>query len=142
MNPFSISIPLKIDKSYSLNSKTHWAIKAAQKQDIEAFTVAALMNAKINRRAKIGRLELTFYWDSPLDLDNHASIRKAVIDAIKNYFGTDDNAYCLGEIHEKFWPGREIKVDIKERDDMSFPSLRGGQKLIPERIKSKIKRRI
>lgn len=141
MNPISITIPLKIDKSYSMNSKPFWKIRAEQVTEIQGLTVASLMNAKIKRNTKCGRLEFTFYWDSPLDLDNHANIRKAVIDAIKKYFGTDDDAYCLGRIVEEFWPGREIKVEIRERDDMAYPSLRRGQKLIPEKIKTKIKRR-
>ena len=72
-------------------SGKHWAQRKKDADELHALTLAALKQARVRRGMVRGPVSITFAWDDGLDIDNHAAIAKAVVDALKGYLLPDDD---------------------------------------------------
>ena len=52
-------------------------------QELHTIAWSAMKQAKVRKKMVTGPVEVRFYWDDNLDVDNHAVIGKAVVDAMK-----------------------------------------------------------
>lgn len=57
-------------------------------------------------------VEIHFFFDDGLDVDNHAVIGKAVVDALKGYLLRDDAKKWFHKVSYEFWDGGSILVEI------------------------------
>lgn len=103
-------------RRYGLNayySGKHWAKRKADAEELHALTAACMKKAKVRRKMVENPVEIRFLWDDGLDVDNHASIGKAVVDAMKGYILPDDNRRWLPKVTHEFWDGGCIRVEVK-----------------------------
>ena len=61
-----------------------------------------------------GPVSITFLWDDGLDVDNHAAMGKAFVDAMKGYLIKDDDRRYFTEVHHGFWESGSIMVIVEE----------------------------
>lgn len=53
-----------------------------------------------------------FRWHDGLDVDNHAVMGKAFLDAMKGYILPDDSRKWVRRVSHEFWDGKEILVEV------------------------------
>lgn len=102
-------------RQFSLNAYyggKHWARRQDDAVYIHALTLQALRNAGIARGALGYPVEVRFFWDDGLDVDNHAAIGKMIVDALKGYLLVDDNPSWFRRVSHEFWGGGAIRVEI------------------------------
>ncbi|SBW02531.1 hypothetical protein KL86CLO1_11661 [uncultured Eubacteriales bacterium] len=101
---------------YGLNAYyagKHWAARKTDANVLHTLTIAALNRAKIPKKIINEPIVVTFYWDDGLDVDNHAVIGKAVVDALKGNLIADDNRKHFRRVTHDCWDGGSILVEIK-----------------------------
>lgn len=107
-------------KRFGLNAYYTGKKWYARKKDVEelhAMAYAAMKNAKIRKRYFTDPVCVTFYWDDGLDVDNHAVLGKAFVDAMKGYILVDDTRRYLHEVRHRFWERGMIGVEVRERGE-------------------------
>ena len=105
-------------KRFGLNayySGKHWAARKKDAEELHALTLASMKHAKIRRKMLNRPVSISFYWDDRMDIDNHAAIAKAVVDAMKGYILPDDNPQFYRKVTHEFWDGGCIRVEVSER---------------------------
>lgn len=104
-------------RRYGLNayySGKHWAARKKDADELHALTLTSLKRARVRKHLFPGPVRITFLWDDGLDIDNHAAIAKAAVDAMKGYLLADDNRRHFAEVRHGFWDGGSIKVIVEE----------------------------
>lgn len=81
--------------------------------ELHALTLAA-RNRPSAARVVRGPVSITFAWDDGLDIDNHAAIAKAVVDALKGYLLPDDDHRWYRQVIHRLWDGGCIRVEVQE----------------------------
>lgn len=91
----------------------HWAARDKDAKELHTLTVISMRKANIRKRMVTGPVEVRFYWDDGLDVDNHAILGKAAIDAMKGYILPDDNKKWVKKVSHEVWDGNEILVEVR-----------------------------
>lgn len=81
---------------------------------IHTLAVLCMKKAHIRRQMVRSPVEVRFYWNDGLDVDNHAALGKAFVDAMKGYLLPDDNRQWFHRVTHEFWDGDTIRVEVKE----------------------------
>lgn len=105
------------NKRYGLNSYyagKHWAQRKKDAEDLHTLAVLCMKKAHIRRQMVRSPVEVCFYWNDGLDVDNHAALGKAFVDAMKGYLLPDDNRQWFHRVTHEFWDGDTIRVEVKE----------------------------
>lgn len=89
-----------------------WQARKKDAVQLHTLTIAAMEKARVRREMVKRSVEVRFYWDDRLDVDNHAVIGKAVVDAMKGYLLPDDNREWVKKVSHEFWDGGKIKVEV------------------------------
>ena len=104
-------------RRYGLNAYyagKHWGTRKRDAEKLHDLARSAMRRARIRERLIPNPVEITFRWDDGLDLDNHAVIGKAIVDAMKGYILRDDNRRCVRRISHEFWDGGAIQVEVRQ----------------------------
>lgn len=104
------------NRRYSLNAYYSGKHHHARRRDAEELHQLALLSmrrAGIPRRLTDCPVEIRFFWDDGLDVDNHAVIGKAFLDAMKGYILPDDRRKWVRKVSHEFWDGKEIRVEVR-----------------------------
>lgn len=111
------TIPIKIDNKLSLNSIykcCHWSNRKILAENIHELVQLNLLKQKIPRRKFNNPVQISFSWNSKLDLDNHGYIAKLIIDGLKDYLIYNDSKKYVVKISHEYWDKPGIKINIKE----------------------------
>ena len=95
-------------------SGKHWAQRKKDADELHALTLTAMRRAKIRKKLVSGPVAICFWWDDGLDVDNHAALGKAFVDAMKGYILPDDNRRWYQAVTHSFWDGGCIRVEVTE----------------------------
>lgn len=104
-------------EEYSLNAiygGKHWSKRKADSEYWHTLTRAALLRAGIPRRPAQNPVEIAFYWDDRLDLDNHAYIRKMIVDGMKGWVIVDDDRRYIRRITDGWHDEAYILVEVTD----------------------------
>lgn len=105
------------NKNYGMNafySGKHWG---KRKNDVEALhklAFASMKIAGIKKQFVSKPVEIRFFWDDRMDIDNHAALGKAFVDAMKGYILPDDGPRWFRKVTHEFWGGGKIRVEVEE----------------------------
>lgn len=102
-------------KRFGLNAYyagKHYQARRRDAHELHGMTETAIKRARIYGQQMDGPAEIRFYWDDRLDIDNHAVIGKAVVDAMKGYILKDDNRKWVKKVSHEFWDGGGIMVEV------------------------------
>lgn len=103
-------------RRYGLNAYyagKHWAQRKEDAEELHALTVLCMKQARVRRRMVPGPVKVSFMWDDGLDVDNHAALGKAIVDAMKGYILPDDNHRWFRKVTHELWDGGCIRVEVK-----------------------------
>ena len=103
------------NKRYGLNAYyagKHWSQRRRDAEELHTLAQWAMKCAHIRRRMVSGPVEITFRWNDGLDIDNHAALGKAFVDARKGYLLPDDNREWVQRVSHEFWDGDAIQVEV------------------------------
>lgn len=105
------------NKRYGLNAYYAgkcWQQRKRDAEELHEITHAALRKAGIPRRLTSAPVSIRFLWDDRLDIDNHAVIGKAIVDALKGWILPDDNQRWVRRVTHEVWHGGSIKVEVTQ----------------------------
>lgn len=104
---------------YGLNAYyagKHWAQRRKDADELHALTLLCLKKARVHRKLVSEPVEILFLWDDGLDIDNHAALGKAIVDAMKGYILPDDNHRWFRKVSHELWNGGHIRVEVRPYD--------------------------
>nr|DAJ16249.1 MAG TPA: crossover junction endodeoxyribonuclease [Podoviridae sp. ct13o21] len=105
------------NKRYSLNAYyagKHWSQRKKDADELHGLALWSMRRAGIKKRLATRPVEVRFYWNDNLDIDNHAALGKAFVDAMKGYLLPDDNPRWFRRVTHSFWRGDAIRVEVEE----------------------------
>lgn len=91
-----------------------WYSRKRSMDVLHTLVRTCLKNACIPQRPIETPVEVTFWWNDKWDIDNHAILGKAIVDAMKGWVLKDDSRKYLVAVSHRFWDGDEILVDVEE----------------------------
>lgn len=104
-------------KEYGMNSYyagKHWAKRKEDAQFWHILTISALNRQEVRRTLFEKPVEISFFWNDRLDIDNHAVMGKMIVDALKGRLINDDSRKWLKAVCHYFHDEDYILVKIKE----------------------------
>ena len=104
------------NKRFGLNayySGKHWSQRKKDAEELHMICRAAMHRAGIRDNLLDYPVEIKFWWDDCLDVDNHAALGKAFVDAMKGKILHDDNRQWLKKVSHEYWDGGKILVGIR-----------------------------
>lgn len=104
------------NKRFGLNAYyagKHWSQRKKDAEDLHMICRAAMSRAGIKQKAFEYPVEVRFYWDDGLDVDNHAAMGKAFLDAMKGRLIHDDTRRWVKRVSHEFWSGGRIRVEVR-----------------------------
>lgn len=118
MDKVEIILPLKVDSKLSLNSiysGKKWYTRQKQASKIHQLVRNELINQRVPKKLFEKPVEIEFYWNSLLDLDNHGYVAKLIIDGLKGYLIKDDSKKYIEKITHSYWLGEGVKIIISDK---------------------------
>lgn len=109
------------NRRYGLNAYyagKHWSQRKKDAEELHALFLLSMKKAGIRRELVTYPVEVRFYWDDNLDVDNHAAMGKAFVDAMKGYLLPDDNRRWFCQVTHKFWNRDCIRVEVRKYDPL------------------------
>ena len=103
-------------KRFGLNAYytgKHWSVRKRDAEELHTLAFVSMKKAGIHRQIMDGPAAITFFWNDGLDIDNHAVLGKAFVDAMKGYMLQDDNRRWVKRIIHDFWEGAGILVEVR-----------------------------
>lgn len=116
--PANSKAKTKWAREYSANkfyAGIHWA-KRKQAADFWHMLTKAAITEAIGYSPQFfaNPVEIFFYWNSGLDIDNNAVMGKMIVDGLKGRLIADDDRKHLIAVHHCFHEENYIKIVIKE----------------------------
>ena len=90
----------------------HPQVRRRDSKELHQLAALSMQKAGIRRQLMTGPVEVRFFWDDGLDVDNHAVMRKVFLDAMKTYILPDDSRKWVRKVSHEFWDGGKIRVEI------------------------------
>ena len=117
---FEIPYPAKKaewGKKYSMNALyagKHWARRKQDATYWHNLVRNELIHQKICKHIFEKPVQITFFWDDRMDIDNHSYIAKMIVDGLKGYLLVDDSRKYLRGVSHKFHDKNIVLVQIDE----------------------------
>ena len=90
-----------------------WPERKRDAEELHMIARAAMHRAAIRPGAISSPAQVRFYWADGLDIDNHAVLGKAIVDAMKGYLLADDGPKYVRKVSHEFWDGDCIRVEVE-----------------------------
>lgn len=90
-----------------------WPERKRDAEELHMIARAAMHRAGIKPGVISSPAQVRFYWADGLDIDNHAVLGKAIVDAMKGYLLADDGPKYVRKVSHEFWEGDCILVEVE-----------------------------
>lgn len=90
-----------------------WPERKRDAEELHMIARAAMHRAGITPGVISSPAQVRFYWADGLDIDNHAVLGKAIVDAMKGYLLADDGPKYVRKVSHEFWEGDCIRVEVE-----------------------------
>lgn len=90
-----------------------WPERKRDAEELHMIARAAMRRAEIRPGVISSPAQVRFYWADGLDIDNHAVLGKAIVDAMKGYLLADDGPKYVRKVSHEFWEGDCIRVEVE-----------------------------
>ena len=104
------------NKQFGLNAYyagKPWPVRRRDAEQLHTIAMLAMRKAHIRRQLVTEPVEVVFRWNDGLDIDNHAAMGKAFVDAMKGYLLPDDNRRWFRRVSHEFWDKDAIGVEVR-----------------------------
>lgn len=92
----------------------HWSQRKKDAEELHNLALWSMKAAGIRNQLVAKPVEIRFFWDDRMDIDNHAALGKAFVDAMKGYILPDDGPGWFRKVTHEFWDGGKIRVEVEE----------------------------
>ena len=89
-----------------------WPVRRQDAVELHQLAELSMRRAHIRRQLVECPVAVRFRWHDGLDVDNHAVMGKAFLDAMKGYILPDDSRKWVRRVSHEFWDGKEILVEV------------------------------
>lgn len=113
-------LDLDVTGEWGLNrlyAGVHWSKRKCQAEQIHGLVRATLVKKRIPRKAFTKPVNVRISYNSRLDIDNHGYLSKLIIDGLKGYLLEDDRRRYIRGLHQCFWEGKGVLVEIFEKGE-------------------------
>ena len=90
-----------------------WPERKRDAEELHMIARAAMRRAGITPGVISSPAQVRFFWADGLDIDNHAVLGKAIVDAMKGYLLADDGPKYVRKVSHEFWEGDCIRVEVE-----------------------------
>lgn len=90
-----------------------WPERKRDAEELHMIARAAMHRAGIKPGVISSPVQVRFFWADGLDIDNHAVLGKAIVDAMKGYLLADDGPKYVRKVSHEFWEGDCIRVEVE-----------------------------
>ena len=90
-----------------------WPERKRDAEELHLIARAAMHRAGIKPGVISSPAQVRFYWADGMDIDNHAVLGKAIVDAMKGYLLADDGPKYVRKVSHEFWDGDCIRVEVE-----------------------------
>ena len=90
-----------------------WPERKRDAEELHMIARAAMHRAGIRPGVISSPAQVRFYWADGLDIDNHAVLGKAIVDAMKGYLLADDGPKYVRKVSHEYWEGDCIRVEVE-----------------------------
>lgn len=90
-----------------------WPERKRDAEELHMIARAAMHRAGIKPGVISSPAQVRFFWADGLDIDNHAVLGKAIVDAMKGYLLADDGPKYVRKVSHEFWEGDCIRVEVE-----------------------------
>lgn len=90
-----------------------WPERKRDAEELHMIARAAMHRAEITPGVIRCPAQVRFFWADGLDIDNHAVLGKAIMDAMKGYLLADDGPKYVRKVSHEFWEGDCIRVEVE-----------------------------
>lgn len=90
-----------------------WPERKRDAEELHMIARAAMHRAGITPMVISSPVQVRFFWTDGLDIDNHAVLGKAIVDAMKGYLLADDGPKYVRKVSHEFWEGDCIRVEVE-----------------------------
>lgn len=90
-----------------------WPERKRDAEELHMIARASMHRAGIKPGVISSPAQVRFYWADGLDIDNHAVLGKAIVDAMKGYLLADDGPKYVRKVSHEFWEGDCIRVEVE-----------------------------
>ena len=104
-------------KQFGLNAiyaGKHWSRRKQDSEYWHMIVAGELRKQGIAKQPAEAPVSIRFCWNDRLDLDNHAYMRKMIIDALKGWVIKDDDRRYISAITDGWHDGDCIIVEVTE----------------------------
>lgn len=104
-------------RKYGLNAYyagKPWPVRSREAKDLHLLTELAMRKAGVQKRMVTGPVAVSFRWDDGLDIDNHAVLGKAIVDAMKGWLLPNDSPRWVRRVSHSYWNHGCIGVWVEE----------------------------
>ena len=116
-------LDMKVTGEWGLNklyAGVHWAVRKRQAEEIHQLVQTMLRQKHIPRKTFQKPVSVRISYNSRLDIDNHGYLSKLIIDGLKGYLIQDDTRRYIRALHQCFWNGEGIWVEILEKGEEPY----------------------
>ena len=90
-----------------------WPERKRDAEELHMIARAAMHRAGITPRVISSPAQVRVFCSEGLDIDNHAVLGKAIVDAMKGYLLADDGPKYVRKVSHEFWEGDCIRVEVE-----------------------------
>lgn len=113
-------LDLDVTGEWGLNklyAGVHWSKRKHQAEQIHGLVQTTLKQKRIPRKVFTKPVNVRISYNSRLDIDNHGYLSKLIIDGLKGYLIEDDRRKYIRALHQCFWSGEGVLVEIFEKGE-------------------------
>ena len=113
-------LDLDVTGEWGLNklyAGVHWSKRKRQAEQIHGLVQTTLKQKRIPRKMFSKPVSVRISYNSRLDIDNHGYLSKLIIDGLKGYLIEDDRRKYIRALHQCFWSGEGVLVEIFEKGE-------------------------
>lgn len=119
--PYPVTKAGKSDfcRKYGMNalySGGHWSKRAGTAKELHTLAIACMKKARVRQVTFDRPVAVRFLWDDRMDIDNHAVLGKAFLDACKGRLIVNDSPKWVRSVTHEFWDRGCMGVEIREVD--------------------------
>jgi hypothetical protein len=108
------------NRRYSANAYyagKHYAVRRKDANYWHELTVLSLLQSKVEQKLFEKRVDVVFYWNDRLDIDNHTAMGKMILDALKGRLIVDDSKKYVKSVKHDEHGEDCIRVCLSEAEE-------------------------
>ncbi len=104
-------------RKYGLNAYyagKAWPVRNREAKELHQLAELSMRRSGVKKQMVTGPVSVSFRWDDGLDIDNHAIVGKAIVDAMKGWLLPNDGPRWVRRVTHGYWKRGCIGIQVEE----------------------------